>query len=59
MTVGELKARLEQFPDDLHVFVPCVDGSFEYTSDVNIAQGVNEYDGCLFIDDFVEDEDDK
>jgi hypothetical protein len=55
MTVGELKVKLEQFPDDLHVLIPCVDGSFEYTSDVNIAQGVNEYDGCLFIDDFVED----
>ena len=62
MTVGELKAKLEQFPDDLHVFVPnAFYGMGEHEPDSVLAQdvyiGVNEFDNCLFIDAYVEDED--
>ena len=62
MKVGELKAKLEQFPDDLHVFVPnAFYGMSEHEPDAVLARtvyiGVNEYDGGLFIDAYVEDED--
>lgn len=60
MTVGELKAKLEQFPDDLTVLMPNPDFDdywirkrFSMVS--NVTRGVNEYDGCVFIDDYVED----
>jgi hypothetical protein len=62
MTVGELKEKLEQFPDDLHVFVPNVFyGMGEKEPDAVMARsvyrGVNEFDRCLFIDECVEVED--
>lgn len=62
MTVRELKEKLEQFPDNLIVMIPnerlhldpdaiwCVPATC-------VARGTNECDGCLFIDDYVEDED--
>lgn len=61
MTVGELKARLKQFPDDLTVLVPNIDWTPlnhvpEMIIATNVTQGINEYDGCVFIDDYVEDE---
>lgn len=66
MKVGELKAKLEQYPDDLHVFVPNVLLFYdmeEHESDVVLAQsvyrGVNEYDNCLIIDAYAEDEDEN
>lgn len=55
MTVGELKAKLEQFPDDLRVYIPnefCYLG--EHEPDIllvqSVCRGVNEYDNCLIID---------
>lgn len=62
MTVKELKERLGQFHDSCVVcipnrdFNPCTKGSLPYSVAQNIAQGVNEFDGVVFIDDYVEDE---
>lgn len=53
MTVGELKEKLEQFDDNLIVMVP--DG-IRYISAKNMAKGVNEFDGCIFIDDYMEED---
>ena len=62
MTVKELKERLNQFHDNCIVCVPNPDfdpskkGSFEFTVALNVTQGCNELDGIVFIDDYVEDE---
>lgn len=63
MTVGDLKAKLEQYPDDLHVFVPNALVFYDMEEpepDVVLARsvyrGVNEYDNCLIIDAYAEDE---
>ncbi len=60
MTVKELKEKLEQFDDDLTVFIPCelpdMCECFPFTRAKNISQGVNEYDGAVFIDAYEEDE---
>lgn len=57
----ELREKLEQFPDDLIIMIP--DASWNpdaswlpFVTATNVAQGFNEFDGCLFIDDSVEDE---
>jgi len=64
MKVADLKAKLDQYPDDLHIFVPNVFyGMGEPEPDVVLARsvyrGVNEYDNCLIIDAYAEDGDDK
>ena len=59
MTVKELKEKLEQFDDDLLVMIPNQDygySSLQFTPAKNVSQGVNEYDGAIFIDDYEEDE---
>ena len=63
MTVKELKEKLEQFDDSLLVMIPnkywkepCQ--SFAVPAR-NVSQGVNELDGCLFIDEYEEDEDEE
>ena len=62
MTVRELIEKLEQFDDNLVVMIP----DHNWTPDKNwlpyipatgVARGINESDGCLFIDDYEEDED--
>ena len=55
MTVKELKEKLNRFDDNL-IVMACTDmgGFFEIT---HISKGINEFDGCLFIDDYVEYED--
>ena len=59
MTVKELKEKLNQFDDNLIVMIPCENPDqceyFPFTSAKNVSQGVNEADGCLFIDDYEED----
>lgn len=61
MTVKELKEKLDQFPDQLIVMIPNKDlyrlpgGIYDVPAN-NVYQGCNEFDGCLFIDDYVEDE---
>ena len=61
MTVKELRERLKQFDDNLIVMIPYIDGTplgdeLPYVPARNIVQGVNEFDGCLFIDDYMEDD---
>ena len=61
MTVKELKEKLNQFDDNLIV---CIDGDIDITDRTrcpvtvatNVSQGFNELDGCLIIDDYVEDD---
>ena len=62
MTVRELKDKLEQFDDNLIVMIPDANWTPEknwlpYIPATNVGRGVNEADGCLFIDDYAEDED--
>jgi hypothetical protein len=65
MTVRELIERLKQFPDTCVVCVPNPDfdpnkkGSLDYTVALNVVQGCNEFDGIVFIDDYVEDDEDE
>ena len=62
MTVHELKEKLEQFPENCVVLVPNENLYRDpiakwYVVAENVARGVNEMDGCVIIDDYVEDED--
>ena len=62
MTVKELKEKLAQFDDNLIVMIPDPNWTpdknwFPYVCATSVARGVNEEDGCLFIDDYVEEED--
>lgn len=60
MTVRELKEKLEQFDDDLIVLVP---NACWHPHSINpieipatsVSRGVNELDGCVIIDDYVEE----
>ena len=62
MTVRELIEKLEQFDDNLIVLIPNC-GWHPYSIEptmipaTSVAMGVNEFDGCVIIDDYVEDED--
>ena len=55
MTVKELKEKLEQFDDQLLVLA--LDDMGGYFPILNVSQGCNEADGCLFLDALEEDED--
>ena len=62
MTVKELKEKLEQFPENCVVLVPNENlymdrNALFYVVAENVARGINEMDGCVIIDDYVEDED--
>ena len=56
MTVKELKEKLNQFDDNLVVMMPTDANIVGYTYMLNISQGLNELDGCLFIDAYTEDD---
>ena len=60
MTVKELKEELRKFDDNLLVMIPRTDPDpkdwLGFVSVKNISQGVNELDGCLFLDDYTEEE---
>ena len=63
MTVRELKERLNLFHDNCIVMIPNKDFYRENNPRwavpaLNITQGVNELDGIVFIDDYVEDDED-
>ena len=62
MTVKELKEKLSRFPDNCIVCIPTINwdvvGNVNYVAAQNVAQGINEFDGIVFIDDYVEDDDD-
>lgn len=55
MTVKELKEKLERFDDNLIVMIPRTDvnrnETFPYITVNKIIQGVNETDGCIFLED--------
>ena len=53
LTVKELKEELNKFDDRLLVY--SVDGE-GYSPVIHVAQGVNEADGCLFLDHYEEDD---
>jgi hypothetical protein len=61
MTVKELKEKLNQFPDDLIVMIPNIDWD-PYKNKPRdvvvkcVTRGVNEADGCVFLDDYDKDE---
>lgn len=59
MTVKELKEKLEQFPENCVVLIPDEYSPIGYTPATHIAKGVNEADGCVFLTDYEEDEDDE
>ena len=54
MTVRELIEKLERFPENCVVLIP---GDGRYTHATHVGIGFNEMDGCVIIDDYVEDED--
>ena len=54
MTVKELKEKLDLFPDYLIVMIPSFSVSCEEAT--YVSRGVNEADGCLFIDSYVGDD---
>ena len=61
MTVKELKEKLEKFDDYLIVMIPDANWTpdkswFPCVCATSVTKGVNEFDGCIFIDDYVEDE---
>lgn len=56
MTVRELIEKLEQFPENCVVLIP---GYGRYTHATHVGIGFNEMDGCVIIDDYVEDEDEQ
>jgi len=53
MTVKELKKKLEQFPENCVVMIP---GCGRYVHATHVGIGFNEMDGCVIIDDYVEDD---
>ena len=57
MTVKELKEKLEQFPDNHIVMIPDDYSPIGYSPATHISSGVNEADGCVFLTDYEEDED--
>lgn len=61
MTVKELKEKLNKFDDNLLVMIPCENPDmceyFPFTSAKHVSRGLNEADGCVFISDYVEDDD--
>ena len=60
MTVKELKEKLNGFPDSCIVCIPQINwdvvGNVGYAIAQNVSQGVNELDGIVFIDDYVEED---
>jgi hypothetical protein len=57
MTVKELKEKLNEFDEHLIVMIPNTDydSLFPYALATNVGKGVNEADGCVFIDSYEED----
>lgn len=61
MTVRELIEKLEKFDDNLIVMIPDANWTpdknwLPYIPATSVARGVNEEDGCLFIEDYEEDD---
>ena len=61
MTVRELKEKLEQFRQNLVVMIPNPswnpDGHTpSHVPVTSVTIGCNEYDGCVFLDDYEEED---
>lgn len=61
MTVKELKEKLEQFPENCTVLIPNENlykdqNPLFYVVAENVTRGVNELDGCIFIDGYEEED---
>jgi hypothetical protein len=61
MTVKELKEKLDKFDENLIVMVPDANWTpdknwFPCVQATSVTRGVNEFDGCIFIDDYVEED---
>ena len=56
MTVKELKEKLNQFSDNLIVMISDEYSPIGYAPATHIVRGLNEADGCVFINDYTEDE---
>ena len=62
MTVKELKEKLGQFPENYIVLISAdeetrrLHDGFPYIEATNVNRGLNELDGCVIIDDYVEDD---
>ena len=50
MTVKELINELNKYPDNFLVLIPDAELDIGYTAVSDIIRGVNEFDGCIFID---------
>ena len=55
MTVKELINELSKYPDNFLVLIPDTELDIGYATILNITRGVNEFDGCIFIDKSEED----
>jgi hypothetical protein len=56
MTVKELKEQLNKFDDRLTVMIPDFNSVINNTPLKHLYQGVNEADGCLFLDAYEEND---
>ena len=50
MTVKELINELSKYPDNFLVLMSDTESDVGYTVVSDITRGVNEFDGCIFID---------
>ena len=50
MTVKELINELSKYQDNFLVLMFDAESDIGYTAILNITRGVNEFDGCIFID---------
>lgn len=50
MTVKELINELSKYPDNFLVLMFDAESDIGYTVVSDITRGVNEFDGCIFID---------
>lgn len=57
MTVRELKEKLNTMPDNYIVLINMERAGYPYAKATYVTKGFNELDGCVIIDDYVEDED--
>ena len=62
MTVKELREKLEQLPDNYIVLINADEETrkrhkgFPYTEATCVGKGFNELDGCVLIDDYIEED---
>ena len=50
MTIKELINKLNKYPDNFLVLMFDAESDIGYTAVSDIIRGVNEFDGCIFID---------